>query len=350
MLIEEVCRRIQPLDLSLHAKAQAHLSRLTKPQGSLGRIEELAASYVTVTGELKPNIPRGMVFTFAADHGVTVEGVSAYPREVTPQMVLNFLRGGAGVNVFARHADVHVRVVDIGVDYEFGSISGLIHRKIMRGTHNLAREPAMTREQAEQAVTVGIELAMESVREGIGLIGTGEMGIGNTTPSAAIAAVMTGRPVAEVTGHGTGIEEADRLHKVRVIERALDLHRPKPAHPLAVLAKVGGLEIGGLAGLILGAAASRVPVVLDGFIAGAAALIAVGLQPLCREYLIAAHRSVEPGHRAILDHLGLTPLLDLDLRLGEGTGACLGMDLVCAAIKVYTEMATFEEAGVANKV
>lgn len=350
MVIEEVCRQIQPLDLSLHTKAQAYLSRLTKPQGSLGRIEELAASYVTVTGELKPAIPRGMVFTFAADHGVTVEGVSAYPREVTPQMVLNFLRGGAGVNVLARHADVLVRVVDIGVDYEFGAISGLIHRKIMKGTRNLAREPAMTREQAEQAVTVGIELAMEAAREGIGLIGTGEMGIGNTTPSAAIAAVMTGRPVAEVTGYGTGIEEADRLHKVRVIQRALDLHRPRRDHPLAVLAKVGGLEIGGLAGLILGAAASRVPVVLDGFIAGAAALIAVGIQPLCREYLIAAHRSVEPGHRAILDHLGLTPLLELDLRLGEGTGACLGMDLVCAAIKVYTEMATFEEAGVASKV
>lgn len=350
MLIEEVCRQIQPLDLSLHAKAQAHLSRLTKPLGSLGRIEELAASYVAVTGELKPNIPRGMVFTFAADHGVTAEGVSAYPREVTPQMVLNFLRGGAGVNVLARHADVLVRVVDIGVDHEFGAISGLIHRKIMNGTRNLAREPAMTRDQAEQAVTVGIELAMESAREGIGLIGTGEMGIGNTTPSAAIAAVMTGTPVAEVTGYGTGIEESDRLHKVRVIQRALDLHRPNRANPIAVLAKVGGLEIGGLAGLILGAAASRVPVVLDGFIAGAAALIAVGLQPLCRQYLIAAHRSVEQGHRAILDHLGLSPLLDLDFRLGEGTGACLGMDLVCAAIKVYTEMATFEEAGVANKV
>jgi nicotinate-nucleotide--dimethylbenzimidazole phosphoribosyltransferase len=350
MVIEEVCRRIQPLDPSLYAKAQAHLSRLTKPLGSLGRIEELAASYVTVRGELKPTIPRGMVFTFAADHGVTAERVSAYPREVTPQMVLNFLRGGAAVNVLARHAEVHVRVVDIGVDYEFGTISGLIHRKVMKGTHNLAREPAMTREQAEQAVTVGIELAMEAVGEGVGLIGTGEMGIGNTTPSAAIAAVMTDRPVAEVTGHGTGIDEVGRAHKVAVIQRALDLHRPKREDPLDVLTKVGGLEIGGLAGLMLGAAASRVPVVLDGFITGAAALIAVGLQPLCRGYLIASHRSVERGHRAILDHVGLTPLLDLDLRLGEGTGACLGMDLVCAAIKVYTEMATFEEAGVANKV
>ena len=350
MSIADVCQRIQPLDPNLRAKAQSHLSRLTKPLGSLGKLEELAATYVTVTRELKPAIPQGMVFTFAADHGVVVEGVSAYPREVTPQMVLNLLRGGAGVNVLARHAGVAVRVVDIGVDYEFKTTPGLIRRKIMNGTRNMARETAMTREQAEQAVMVGIELASEAVREGIGLIGTGEMGIGNTTPSAAITAVMTGRSVAEVTGHGTGIEESDRLHKVKVIQWAIDLHRPKRADPLDVVAKVGGLEIAGLAGLILGAAAARVPVVLDGFIAGAAALIAVGLQPLCRDYLIAAHRSVEQGHRAILDQLGLTPLFDLDFRLGEGTGACLGMDLICAAVKVYTEMATFEEAGVANKL
>ncbi len=350
MLIQDICHQIQPPDPMLRVKAQTHLGRLTKPLGSLGKLEELAAAYVTMTGELKPGIPRGMVFTFAADHGVAVEGVSAYPREVTPQMVLNFLRGGAGVNVLARHAGVAVRVVDIGVDYEFKTVPGLIHRKILNGTGNVMREPAMTREQAEQAILVGIELAMEAVREGIGLIGTGEMGIGNTTPSAAITAVMTGRPVEEVTGHGTGIQESGRAHKIRVIQRALDLHRPKPSDPIGVLAKIGGLEIAGLAGLMLGAAASRIPVVLDGFIAGAAALIAVGLQPLCREYLIAAHRSVEQGHRAILNHLRLTPLFDLDFRLGEGTGACLGMDLVCAAVKVYTEMATFEEAGVANKL
>jgi nicotinate-nucleotide--dimethylbenzimidazole phosphoribosyltransferase len=291
-----------------------------------------------------------MVITFAADHGVTAEGVSAYPREVTPQMVLNFLRGGAGVNVLSRHAGVDVRVVDIGVDCEFGPMPGLLDRKIMKGTRNLALESAMTRAQAERAVAVGIELAEEAVREGVGLLGTGEMGIGNTTPSAAVTAVMTGRPVEEVTGRGTGIDEAGRAHKIAVIQRALDLHCPDRADPLDVLAKVGGLEIGGLAGLILGAAAARVPVVLDGFIAGAAALIAVGVQPLCRDYLIASHRSVEQGHRVVLDHLGLTPLLDLDLRLGEGTGACLGMDLVCAAIKIYTEMATFGEAGVSEKV
>ena len=349
MSIRDLCHRIQPLDASLYGKAQARLDRLTKPLGSLGRLEELAASYVAITGELKPNIPRGVVFTFAADHGVAVEGVSAYPREVTPQMVLNFLRGGAGVNVLANHAGVSVRVVDIGVDHEFGAVPGLLARKIMKGTRNLAVESAMTRSQAEQAVMVGIELATEAVREGVGLIGTGEMGIGNTTPSAAITAVMTDRSAAEVTGRGTGIDESARMHKAILIQQALERHRPNPADPLDTLAKVGGLEIGGLAGLMLGAAEARVPIVLDGFIAGAAALIAVGLQPLCREYLIASHRSAEQGHRIVLDHLKLKPLLDLDLRLGEGTGACLGMDLVCAAIKIYTEMATFDEAGVSDK-
>jgi nicotinate-nucleotide--dimethylbenzimidazole phosphoribosyltransferase len=349
MSIEDVTGRIQPLDTTLRVKAQVRLDRLTKPLGSLGRLEELAASYVAITGELKPNIPRGVVFTFAADHGVATEGVSAYPSEVTPQMVFNFLRGGAGVNALARHAGVDVRVVDIGVDYEFGIVPGLLDRKVMKGTRNLSVESAMTRSQAERALMVGIELAADAVQEGIGLIGTGEMGIGNTTPSAAITAVMTGRSVEEVTGRGTGIDESGRAHKVAVIQRALDLHRLNPTDPLDVLAKVGGLEIGGLAGVILGAAAARVPVVLDGFIAGAAALIAVGIQPLCRDYLIASHRSVEQGHLAILDHLGLKALLDLELRLGEGTGSCLGMDLLCAAIKMYTEMASFEEAGVSDR-
>jgi nicotinate-nucleotide--dimethylbenzimidazole phosphoribosyltransferase len=346
---KQVVCRIQSPDRGLLAKAQARLDRLTKPLGSLGRLEGLAAQYVMVTGEPKPDVPRGMVFTFAADHGVTMEGVSAYPREVTPQMVLNFLRGCAGVNVLARHVGVDVRVVDIGVDHDFGTVTGLISKKVMNGTRNLLSEPAMTRTQAEQAIEVGIELATQAAQEGIGLIGTGDMGIGNTTPSAAITAVMTGRPVAEVTGRGTGVDDAGHARKVSVIQHALELHRPDRTDALDVLARVGGLEIGGLAGLILGAAAARVPVVLDGFIAGAAALIAVGLQPNCREYLIASHRSVERGHQAILDQLGIEPLLDLELRLGEGTGACLGMSLVCAAVKVYTEMATFDEAGVSEK-
>jgi nicotinate-nucleotide--dimethylbenzimidazole phosphoribosyltransferase len=264
-------------------------------------------------------------------------------------MVLNFLRGGAGVNVLARHVGADVRIVDIGVAHEFGSVPGLIQKKILHGTRNFLTESAMTREEAQQAIMVGVDLAMQAAQEGVGVIGTGDMGIGNTTPSAAITAVMTGWPVADVTGRGTGIDDEAHARKVSVIQRGLAFHRPDRADPIDVLAKVGGLEIGGLAGLILGAARSKLPVVLDGFIAGAAALIAVGLQPRCREYLIASHRSVEQGHHVILSHLGIQPLLDLELRLGEGTGACLGMSLLCAAIKLYMEMATFDEAGVSDR-
>ena len=349
MSSRETIDRIQPSDPRLLAQAQARLDRLTKPIGSLGRLEELAARYVMITGEMKPSVPRGAVFTFAADHGVTAEGVSAYPSAVTSQMVLNFLRGGAGVNVLARHVGIEVRVVDIGVAFDFGAVPGLVHKKIMPGTKNLLVEPAMSLVQAEQSLQVGIDLATEADRHGIGLIGTGEMGIGNTTASSAITAVMTGRPVSLVTGRGTGIDDASHARKIDVIQRALDFHRLDSTNPMEVLAKVGGLEIGGLAGLMLGAAAARVPVVLDGFIAGAAALIAAGLQPRCKDYLIASHRSVERGHQAMLDHLGLKPLFDLDLRLGEGTGACLGMSLVFAATKILTEMATFDEAGVSER-
>ena len=349
MLLRDTMDRIQPTDHRLLAQAQARLDRLTKPIGSLGRLEELAARYVMITGEMKPTLPRGVVFTFAADHGVTVEGVSAYPAAVTPQMVLNFLRGGAGVNVLARHAGIDVRVVDIGVNFDFEAVPGLIHKKVMPGTKNLMVESAMSLAQAEQALTIGVELAAEAAQQGVGLIGTGEMGIGNTTASSAIAAVMTGRPVAEVTGRGTGIDDAGHARKIDVIQRALDSHRMNSRNTMEVLAAVGGLEIGGLAGLMLGAAAARIPVVLDGFIAGAAALIAVGLQPRCKDYLIASHQSVERGHQAILEHLGLKPLFDLDLRLGEGTGACLGMSLFFAAIKIFTEMATFDEAGVSER-
>ena len=349
MTLQDVLGQIPSPDNALLALARARLDRLTKPVGSLGRLEELAVQYARITGEVKPNVPRGVIFTFAADHGVVREGVSAYPQEVTPQMVLNFLRGGAGVNVLARHAGVEVRVVDIGVAHDFGNVPELIHKKIMPGTKNLLTEPAMSRQQAEQAIMVGVELATDAAREGIGLIGTGDMGIGNTTASAAITAVITGRSVSEVTGRGTGIDDEAHARKVQVIERALALHQPSREDAIDVLSKVGGLEIAGLTGLILGAAASRVPVVLDGFIAGAAALIAAGLQPRCRDYMIASHRSVERGHQVMLDYLGLKPLLDLDLRLGEGTGACLGMSLVYAAIKIMTEMATFGEAGVSER-
>ncbi len=348
MTLDEVRHRIRTPDRTFLGHAQARLDRLTKPPGSLGRLEELAAWYVMLTGEVKLDLPRAAVYTFAADHGIAQEGVSAYPHEVTAQMVLNFLRGGAGVNVLAQHVGAEVRIVDIGVASDLPVLPGLIHRKIGRGTKNFLREPAMTREQAVTAIETGVTLATEAVREGIGILGTGDMGIGNTTPSAAITAVMTGAPVQAVTGRGTGIDSQRLLHKVAVIEESLARHSPMSHDVLDVLSKVGGFEIAGIAGLILGGAAARIPIVLDGFISGAAALIAVGLSPSCREYLIASHRSVECGHAAVLTRLGLKPLLDLDLRLGEGTGACLGIGLVHAALKIYSRMATFEEAGVSD--
>lgn len=349
MTMAEAIRNIRPVDQACMEHTQARLDRLTKPRGSLGRLEELAIRYVGITGEERPKVPSAVVLTFAADHGVTDEGVSAYPREVTAQMVLNFLRGGAGVNVLASHVGADVQVVDIGVDHDFGPLPRLIVKKVARGTKNFLREPAMSVAQAIQALEVGVALANQLAAQGIGLLGTGEMGIGNTTPSAAITAVFTGETVAQVTGRGTGIDDEGYRRKVEVIEQAILRHHPNPDDPLDVLSKVGGLEIAGLAGLILGGAAHRIPVVLDGFIAGAAALIAVKLQPRCRDYLIASHQSVERGHGLILTQLGLMPLFDLSLRLGEGTGACLGIGLVQAAIKILKQMATFDEAGVSER-
>ncbi len=349
MTLGEAIKQIQPPDPVSLERVQSRLDRLTKPLGSLGRLEELAARYVAMTGEEHPKLPRAAIFTFAADHGVTDEGISAYPRAVTAEMVLNFLRGGAAVNVLAGHVGAEVRVVDIGVAYEFDHLPQLISRKVAHGTKNFFREPAMTREEAVQALEIGVSLASGAASEGIGLMGTGDMGIGNTASSAAITAVITGQPVAEVTGRGTGIDEVQYARKVSVIKHALQMLRPEPTDPIDVLAKVGGFEIAGITGLILGAAAHRIPVVLDGFIAGAAALIAAGLQPICRQYLVASHLSAERGHQAALDRLGVKPLLDLGLRLGEGTGACLGIGLLYASVKLLTQMATFDEAGVSER-
>lgn len=349
MTLQQAIEAIRPIECDCLTRARRRLDRLTKPVGSLGRLEDLAARYVAITGEERPTIPRAAIVTFAADHGVVDEGVSAYPRAVTAQMVRNFLRGGAGVNVLAAHVGAEVRVVDIGVAHEFGPLPGLLHRKVAPGTRNFSRVPAMTREEAIHALEVGVALAREAASEGIGLLGTGDMGIGNTTASAAITAVLTGQPVTVVTGRGTGVDDAGLTRKVAVIEQALQKHQPDPTDPIDVLAKVGGFEIAGLAGLMLGGAACRRPVVLDGFITGAAALIATGLRPLCREYLIASHLSVERGHQAVLKKLDLPPLLDLDLRLGEGTGACLAIGLIDAAIKILGQMATFEEAGVSER-
>ncbi len=348
-LLQQTLEAIRPLDQGLVAQARGRLDRLTKPIGSLGRLEDLAAQYVAVSGELRPAVPRAAVVTFAADHGVTAEGVSAYPSEVTAQMVLNFLRGGAGINVLANHVGATVRVVDIGVAHDFGNLPELRHHKIGPGTKNLAIGPAMPREEAIRSLAVGIGLADELVAEGFDVVGTGDMGIGNTTPSSAITAAVTGRPVAEVTGRGAGLDDRSLRHKIQVIEQALAMNRPNREDALDVLSKVGGYELGGIAGLILGAAARRKLIVLDGFISGAAALLAVALQPRCVGYLVASHLSVECGHRAVMQHLGVTPLLDLDLRLGEGTGACLGIGLVQAAVKLLTQMATFDDAGISGR-
>jgi nicotinate-nucleotide--dimethylbenzimidazole phosphoribosyltransferase len=280
---------------------------------------------------------------------VASEGVSAYPAEVTAQMVQNFLDGGAAINVLARMAEARVSVVDIGVAVEFGAVSGLIQRKVMCGTRSLAQGPAMTRQEAELALQVGVDVLNEEAAKGLDLVATGDMGIGNTTPSSAIAAVMTGLPVAQVVGRGTGIDDQGLERKIKVIEQALAVNKPDPKDALDVLHKVGGLEIAGLAGVMIAAAGRRIPVVVDGFISTAAAMIAVELAPGVREYLISAHQSVEVGHRAMLSHLGLRPLLDLNLRLGEGTGAALAFHLIEASTRILREMATFDEAGVSDK-
>ena len=340
---------IEDIDDGLMQQAQRRLDQLTKPLGSLGRLEAVAKQIVGITRTMRPRLADKVIITMAADHGVVAEGVSAYPQAVTEQMVYNFLRGGAGINVLARHVGARVVVVDMGVAADLAPHPQLVQRKTRRGTANMAAGPAMTREDARAAMQIGMELVGGEITRGAELIGTGDMGIGNTTASSAIAAVLTGSPVSQVTGRGTGIDDATYAKKVAVIQRALDVNRPDPADPLDVLAKVGGFEIAGLVGVMLGGAQAHRPVVIDGFISGAAALIAVALNPRARSYLIASHRSQEPGHRVMLDSLNLQPLLDLDLRLGEGTGAALAMSVIEAVCKILTEMATFEEAGVARR-
>jgi nicotinate-nucleotide--dimethylbenzimidazole phosphoribosyltransferase len=347
--IRETIAAIGPLDESAMRDARARQARLTKPPGSLGRLEELSVQLAGISGGALPSLPRKTVIVAAADHGVAADGVSAYPPAVTAQMVLNFARGGAAINVLARQAGALVVVVDVGIAADMVGVPGLIHRKIARGSQNITRGPAMSHAQAIAALEVGLDVLQAEHASGMDLVATGDMGIGNTTPSAAIVAALTGRPPAQVTGRGTGVDDAGLARKVAAVERALSVNRPDTTDALDVLAKVGGFEIAALAGVMLGAAAARVPVVIDGFISGAAALIAAGLAPQVQPYLIAAHQSVEIGHRAALQHLGLRPLLDLELRLGEGTGAVLAFHLVEAAARILAEMATFDEAGVSDK-
>lgn len=348
-LLQDTLARIQPVDSVLLKKAQAKLDNKTKPLGSLGRLEEFARRYAAITGTLEPETKNKVIYTFAADHGVVEEGVSAFPKEVTPQMVFNFLRGGAGVNVLARHSGVEVRVVDMGVDYNFAAIPGLVDKKIAPGTRNFTKGPAMTRDEAIAAVEAGIELAGICREEGVNMAGTGEMGIGNTTSASAIIAAISGIPVKKVTHRGTGISDKALENKVRIIELAMEVNKPDPTDPLDVLTKVGGLEIAGIAGFVIGCAAGRIPVVVDGFISTSGALIASEMLPHIKDYIFAAHRSVEIGHQFMLDHLGAKPILDLQLRLGEGTGSALAMGLIEAGVKILKEMATFEEAGVAEQ-
>ncbi len=349
-LLNNTVNTIKPVNAEWYAIAQKHLDNLTKPPGSLGRLEEFAQRLVAITENREPALDKKVIFTFAGDHGIVDEGVSAYPKEVTPQMVFNFLRGGAGINVLARHAGSGIVVVDIGVDFDFGETEGLIGMKVMKGTRNFAKGPAMTREEAVKCIESGIGLATGYAGKGYKMVGTGDMGIGNTTPSSAIASVLTGTPVREVTGKGTGISDEALERKVKLIEDAIRLNNPDPKDPIDVLSKVGGTEIGGIAGLILGAASKRIPVVIDGFISTAGALIAYTIEPSVKDYMFAAHNSVEKGHRAMLKTMGLDPILDLGLRLGEGTGAALAMLMIEAGLKIYKEMATFQEAGVTDEI
>jgi nicotinate-nucleotide--dimethylbenzimidazole phosphoribosyltransferase len=347
----EAVSGLGPLDASAEAAARAHLDRLTKPRGALGRLEDAGVQLAAIAGVSPPPVPEpAAVAVFAGDHGVLEEGVSPWPAEVTAQMVANFCAGGAAINVIAAHTGAEVWVVDVGVAADLDPAPNLVAAKVRPGTANLAVEAAMSRDEAEAALDVGASVAADLVDRGAGVLVTGDMGIGNTTPSAALIAAITGRPPRQVTGRGTGIGDDEWEHKVGVVERALGRHRASAeTDPLARLASLGGLEIAGLAGFVVGGAAARVPVVVDGVIAAAAALVASELAPACVGYCVAGHRSSEPGSSAALAHLGVEPLLDLELRLGEGTGAALALPVLQASAKILRQMATFDSAGVTDK-
>ncbi|NWJ45752.1 MAG: nicotinate-nucleotide--dimethylbenzimidazole phosphoribosyltransferase [Chloroflexi bacterium] len=346
--IEATLAAIRPMNKEAMAVVRSRQDRLTKPAGSLGRLEEITVKLAGITGNPRPRVDRKCIVLMAGDHGVVSEGVSAYPSEVTPQMVFNFLQGGAAINVLARQVGARVVVADLGVASDLPEHSGLLNRKIGYGTRNMMIGPAMTKLEALKAVLTGIEIARQEAEKGMDVVGTGDMGIGNTTPSSAIVATFTGLPVSMVTGRGTGLDDSGLSRKISVIERSIEINQPDKSDPLDVLAKVGGFEIAGLTGLIFGAAAAHIPIVVDGFISTAAALIATEWYPPVCDYLISAHNSVEIGHRAMLEHMELSPLLNLNLRLGEGTGAAIAMSVIEAATRTLAEMATFDEAGVSE--
>ena len=348
--IEDIISGIEPLDEDSMKAAKKRQDQLTKPRSSLGMLEEISIQVAGITKDPLPKIDNKVIVTMAADHGVTEEGISAYPKEVTPQMVYNFIGGGAAINVLAKHVGARVVVVDMGVSSDLDANPKLVNKKIGYGTKNIAKEPAMTYDEAIRSIEAGIEVFEGEFANGLKIVGTGDMGIGNTTPSSAIAAVICGVDVTNVTGRGTGIDDNALENKIKTIKTAIDINKPNPKDPIDVLSKVGGFEIGGLAGVILAGAKNRVPVVIDGFISGAAALIATELAPIAKDYIIASHRSVEAGHKIMLDHMEIKPILDLNLRLGEGTGAALAMNVVEAGVKILCEMATFTEAGVSEEL
>ncbi len=348
MSIEDVVAAIGPVDPVAREAARLRQARLTKPPGSLGRLEELSLQVAAIQGTECPVVRGKAVVVAAGDHGVVAQGVTGYPQEVTAQMVLNFLGARAAVSVMARHARVRLVVVDAGVATPLPPHPELRALGIGLGTADMTQGPAMSREQAEACVLAGVAIARELTEDGTAVVGTGDMGIGNTTASSAITAAVTGRQARQTTGRGTGRNDEELGRKVEVVERALEVNRPEPDDGLDVLAKVGGFEIGVLVGVVLGGALARRVVVLDRFISGAAGLVAHSLCPTVADYLVASHLSAETGHRVVLSHLGLSPLLDLGMRLGEGTGAVLAMGLVEAAAACLTEMATFDEAGVSD--
>jgi nicotinate-nucleotide--dimethylbenzimidazole phosphoribosyltransferase len=348
-LLTQTVKSIKPLNNTAMDEAKARQDTLTKPVGALGRLEELSIQIAGIQGKAKPSIEKKAMITMAGDHGVVAEKVGNWPQEVTAQMVENFLRGGAGINVLARQSGARIVFVDMGVACDLKAHTQLSIKKVGYGTKNICRGPAMTEAQAVQALETGIEIANDEAKKGLDIVGTGDMGIGNTTASSAIFAAMSGLPPDKVTGRGTGLTDEQLIHKTDCIRRALECNKPDKSNPVSVLAKVGGFEIGGLAGVMLGAAAKHIPVVIDGFISGAAALIAVGLAPQIKDYLIAGHVSAEAGHAAMLRYLGLKPALSLEMRLGEGTGAALAIIIAEAAVRTLNEMATFAEAGVSEE-
>ena len=347
--LEQTIANIKPLDGAAMAKARERQNMLTKPAGSLGRLEDISVQLAGIFGQAVPKPKNKVIVLAAGDHGVAADGVSAYPQEVTAQMVHNFLSGGAAINVLSRHVGARVVIIDAGVASALPASPELISLSIGKGTANMAKGPAMSPEQARRCLEEGIAIATREVEKGADMVGTGDMGIGNTTAASAITSVVCGKLPLKVTGLGTGISEEQRRHKVKVIEQALEKNKIDPTDGLDVLTKVGGFEIGVLAGVILGTAVARRVVVLDGFISGSAGLIACTLCPRVKDYIIAAHMSAEQGHISALKHMGLEPLLDLKMRLGEGTGAALAMTIIEGAARCLAEMATFGEAGVSEK-